>query len=132
MFDWLGRTLLLILSGLATFAVLLSLQSASQVDMGERTANAPVSAPSPDTPDSAEGGGRQLNRESQPYGDAPAPSPPGEPAQIRGPAGPERETAKWLRAATYALLALTGFVAAGLIVLLKITSILSRIADRRD
>lgn len=43
---------------------------------------------------------------------------------------PDRELERWLRAISYALTALAGFAAAGLVVLLRIASALSRIADR--
>lgn len=42
----------------------------------------------------------------------------------------ERELERWLRAISYALTALAGFAAAGVVVLLRIASTLSRIADR--
>jgi hypothetical protein len=43
---------------------------------------------------------------------------------------PDRELERWLRAISYALTGLAGFAAAGLVVLLRIASALSRIADR--
>lgn len=45
-------------------------------------------------------------------------------------AAPDRELERWLRAISYALTALAGFVAAGVVVLLRIAAALSRIADR--
>lgn len=43
---------------------------------------------------------------------------------------PDRGLERWLRAISYALTALAGFAAAGVVVLLRIASALSRIADR--
>ncbi|HCB77077.1 MAG TPA: hypothetical protein DEP91_13065 [Sphingomonas bacterium] len=43
---------------------------------------------------------------------------------------PDRELERWLRTISYALTALAGFAAAGVVVLLRIASALSRIADR--
>jgi len=130
MFDWIGRTLLLILSGLATFAVLLSLQSASQIGGESRTGNAPFSADPGAAGSEVDGAARQLDRETQPSR-APLPtSPTAETTQISAAAAPAPETGKWLRAITYALLALAGFAAAGLLVLLRITALLARISER--
>lgn len=50
-------------------------------------------------------------------------------ASVPAPA-PDRELERWLRAISYALTALAGFAAAGVVVLLRIASALSRIADR--
>ncbi|MBW4331973.1 hypothetical protein KY084_13960 [Stakelama sp. CBK3Z-3] len=130
MADWLGRTLLLVLSGLATFAVLLSLQSASQVDTAERSVNPPVSAQNDDAADKGGGAGRASDRETQSSGAPGQPSAAPGPAQIHASDQRAPETAIWLRAITYALLALAGFAAAGLLVLLRITALLARIAGR--
>lgn len=46
------------------------------------------------------------------------------------PATPDREAERWLRAISYALTALAGFAAAGVVVLLRIAASLARIADR--
>ena len=130
MFDWIGRTLLLILSGLATFAVLLSLQSASEVGTAGRTANVPVSSDSGAADSETGEAGRQLNRQTLPSGGQAHTLPAREPTQISGAAAPAPESDQWLRAITYALLALAGFAAAGLLVLLRITALLARIAER--
>ncbi|WP_315761272.1 hypothetical protein [Sphingomonas sp. Y38-1Y] len=45
-------------------------------------------------------------------------------------ATPDRDLERWLRSISYALTALAGFAAAGVVVLLRIASALSRIADR--
>ena len=130
MFDWIGRTLLLILSGLATFAVLLSLQSASEVGGEWGSANAPVSRESGAPGSEGGGAGRQLNRQTPPSDEQVQTLPQAEPTQISGAAAPAPESDQWLRAITYALLALAGFAAAGLLVLLRITALLARIAER--
>lgn len=131
MLDWVGRTLLLILSGLATFALFASFTTISsgpdrtppRPQPGEATApeTAPIGRPAPieqrrtidrDSPVAAGEGG------AEPIAGA-----------IAVPRAPDA-VARWLEALTYATLALAGFVAAGLIVLLRIAGHLGQIARR--
>jgi len=129
MFDWLGRTMLLILSGLATFAILASLESASRGNGTLRSGMPPVeSAPDPRAPPP------EAVREALGLRDAKpgTPIPAGEPTQrVAAPGTAAQDAgAQLLEALTYAVLALAGFAAAILIVLLRITAHLARIAER--
>ena len=132
MFDWLGRTLLLILSGLATFAILASLESASRGNgtLGRRVA--PMeSAPDPRAPPpEAVRGALTSSGDTTP---TPTPVPAGQTGQrmaVPATAVQDAGVAQLLEALTYAVLALAGFAAAILIVLLRTTTHLARIAER--
>jgi hypothetical protein len=131
MLDWIGRTLLLVLSGLATFALFASFTTiTSSVD------------PTPPRP---------RVTEVTPADTAPEPAAPPTERRVPEPEAPEAEAqgtstlmtaesaavaaqtggiARWLEALTYAVLALAGFAAAGLVVLLRITGYLGQIARR--
>ncbi len=113
-FDWIGRVLLLVLSGLATMALLTSIASVSD-DAFQSAFDPPVSIERPefavDAPIAAPGEGRLV-----PAGDVPA--------------NPDDRLAHKLDALIYAVLALAGFAAAILLVLLRMTAHLSRIANR--
>lgn len=129
MFDWLGRTMLLILSGLATFAILASLESASRGNGTLRSGMPPAeSAPDPRAPPP------EAVREALGPSDAKpgTPIPDGQPARrvVAPGAAAQDAGAQLLEALTYAVLALAGFAAAILIVLLRITAHLARIAER--
>lgn len=113
--EWIGRVLLLVLSGLATMALLTSIASVSD-DAFEAALEPPRTA-------------EQVER-------APADAPiaqPGEPG-MRVPIDPaaarDDRLAQKLDALIYAILALAGFAAAILLVLLRMTAHLSRIARR--
>ena len=131
MFDWLGRTLLLILSGLATFAILASLESASRGNGTLRSGLPPMES----APDQRAAPPEMARDAQAPQGDsAPTPLPGGQAGQrvaVPG-AAPAQDmgVAQLLEALTYAVLALAGFAAAILIVLLRITAHLARIAER--
>ncbi|MFA6116585.1 MAG: hypothetical protein WC729_21490 [Sphingomonas sp.] len=129
MFDWIGRTLLLVLSGLATFAILASLESASRGNGTLRNGMPPMeSAPDPRAPPP------DAVREALGSSDARpgTPTPAGQPVQRVAVPGTSAQDAgaQLLEALTYAVLALAGFAAAILIVLLRITGYLARIAER--
>ena len=129
MFDWIGRTLLLVLSGLATFAILASLESASRGNGTLRSGMPRMeSAPDPRAPPP------DTVREALGPSDARpgTPAPAGQPVQrIAAPGASAQDAgAQLLEALTYAVLALAGFAAAILIVLLRITAHLARIAER--
>ncbi len=127
--DWLGRTLLLVMAGLATLSIIASVASVSNIH---------------GSPPSRSGSETVAERFETP--EAP-PVEPGERVSSETPAG-EREAegvltamsaadaqdgeiARWLESLTYAVLALAGFMAAALIVLLRITALLARISERR-
>jgi hypothetical protein len=131
MIDWVGRTLLLVLSGLATFAILASLESTSRGNGTLRSGVPPMeSAPDQRTTPP------EMARETQAsQGDStPIPMPSGQASQrVAAPgAAPVQDmgVAQLLEGLTYAVLALAGFAAAILIVLLRITAHLARIAER--
>ncbi len=127
--DWLARTTMLILAALATLALIGSLASVSNSPIGDAfpgQIEVPVTAPQPDTaasdprpsgPSIVEPGQGTMTIETTVA--APAPTPP-----------PDREIARWLKALTYAVLALAVFAAAGVIALLRIAGHLRRIAER--
>lgn len=129
--DWFARLVMLVLASLATLALIGSFASMSYQPLGDafpgRTAMrepAPVPTTTPtQTADAVE---------------------PGEAGNVTAAAGEggtmvavpqvlERETeeiARWLKALTYAVLALAGFAAAGVIALARIAWQIGRVADR--
>jgi hypothetical protein len=125
--DWLGRVALLVLSVLATLSLVGSLASVSGGRLGDAVPGRV---------------GRPMPVVEEAFG--PAPLETGEAAGVpnsgndTAPAGAvaierprtEDEIARWLKALTYAVLALAGFAAAGLLALLRITAHLARIAER--
>jgi hypothetical protein len=121
-FDWIGRVLLLVLSGFATLSLIGAI-----AQVADTAADRALSPPPVET----------VEREAVPLPDA-VPLPPQaddpvatESATIAAaPPRPDAAIARWLQALVYAVMALAGFVAAGVIVLLRITAILSRIAER--
>lgn len=127
-FDWLGRTLLLVMAGLATLSIIASVASVSNIH---------------GTSSSRPGSDSVAEQFEVP------PSPPIEPGERADTDAPvasadeygvlttlpatdaeDDEIARWLESLTYAVLALAGFMAAALLVLLRITALLARIADR--
>lgn len=129
--DWFARLVMFVLASLATLALIGSFASMSYRPLGDAFP------------------GRTTMREA-------VPAPPATPAAVAGPPGRdepgnvtaavgrsgapvavpqtmERETeeiARWLKALTYAVLALAGFAAAGVIALARIAWQLGRVAGR--
>ncbi|MGK6318822.1 hypothetical protein [Sphingomonas sp. DT-204] len=125
--DWLGRVALLVLSVLATLSLVGSLASVSGGRLGEAVPGR-VGAPLPAAeetpmPGPIEAGEARVTPDLV-NGTAPAGA-----VAVERPRA-ENEIARWLKALIYAVLALAGFAAAGLLVLLRITAHLARIADR--
>jgi hypothetical protein len=117
-FDWIGRVLLLVLSGFATLSLIGAIAQVAD------TAADRALSPSP----MVETAGREAMPPSDvardlATGDDTAVVPGGQPRA-------DEAVARWLQALVYAVMALAGFVAAGVIVLLRITATLSRIAER--
>lgn len=118
--DWFGRLLLL---GLSSFATLFLIGAMVQVSNtgtpgpppGERVMPSPQAGPVGAAPPAA-------GLPSTAPAPLPAPPPPMPPEQ--------RELLRWAEALTYAVTALALFAAAGVVVLLRLTAILSRIAER--
>jgi hypothetical protein len=111
--DWLGRVSLLVLSGTATLSLIGAIAEVAHI--GE--------APAPSS-------------STQAVMVEPMPLPPGATVErtrvepgVAAPM-PDREAVRWLQALTYAVTALAGFAAAGVIVLLRMTATLERIARR--
>jgi hypothetical protein len=124
--DWLLRTTLMVLACLATLALIGALVSVSDGSLGEAFPGrvAPQStealAASADAPPAAASSSNEIPAEA------------GATARVVTPAIPPRPPAieRWLKALTYAVLALAGFAAAGVVALLRIGTQLSRIAER--
>ncbi len=124
-FDWLGRTLLLVMAGLATLSIIASVASVSNIH-----------GTSPSRPGSETAAERSDVTERLPVerdAGAPPVAPGAETAEMTAPSAADAqdgEIARWLESLTYAVLALAGFMAAALLVLLRITALLARIAER--
>ena len=123
-FDWLGRTLLLVMAGLATLSIIASVASVSNIH-----------GTSPSRPGSETAAERSDVTERLPVerdAGAPPVAPGAETREMTTPsaAAQDGEIARWLESLTYAVLALAGFMAAALLVLLRITALLARIAER--
>ncbi|WP_448659828.1 hypothetical protein ACPVPU_04755 [Sphingomonas sp. CJ99] len=133
--DWAGRTLFLILSGMATYAVMMAMLSiGSELRQPDGTGDGNrVTAPTATADRSrAERRATPLTRprSGDTGADSPRPGAAGTPA-VAATIAPDPELARWAEALTWAVLALAGFAAAGVIVLLKITAQLARIAGAR-
>jgi hypothetical protein len=132
--DLIARTLLLILSGLATLAIFASVDIAAQW-----SSNAPATSsirPSPRPADATQEAGIDSRPAPASEGQEKAASETsvggsgGAAELVAVQAAGANQVARWLQALTYAVLALAGFAAAALIALLRIGSHLARIADR--
>lgn len=128
MLDWLGRTLLLVMAGLATLSIIASVASVSNIhgDVPSRPGSETIAEPfeMPGTPPV------EMNeREATDALVAPM-DEGGVLTALSATDAQDGEIARWLESLTYAVLALAGFMAAALLVLLRITALLARIADR--
>lgn len=127
--DWLGRTLLLVMAGLATLSIIASVASVSNIrDDAPSRQGTPPAAERLDMPDPQQAAtDERVARET--------PATPAEEngvlAALSATDADDGEIARWLESLTYAVLALAGFMAAALLVLLRITALLARIAERR-
>jgi hypothetical protein len=132
-FEWLVRTVMLVLAGLVTLSILGSIAAVSNQAgvpglSGER--QRPVLAPAPEPQP-------QPTPRPQPSSDSPAPTPAPATAQtepgtelVTVPAPPEEERPeRWLEAIAYALLAIAGLLALLLVLLWRGVRALTRIAD---
>ena len=120
--DGFGRLVILVMSALATLSLIASLASVSNAPLpmpgivGEPGVAERGATTAPNGPAAATGAGESRG----------ARVPAGPPA----PPDPMREAVRWLEALTYAVLALAGFAAVGVVLLLRIGSHLARIAER--
>ena len=123
--DWLARTIMLVLAALATLALIGSLASVSDSSIGDvfpgeiAAPVEPVAGVTASDPRIVEPGTGTMTI------DAPATSRPVSVARDSG-----QDIARWLKALTYAVLALAACVAAGVIALVRIAGQLGRVADR--
>lgn len=128
-FDWLGRTLLLVMAGLATLSIVASVASVSNIhgSAPSRPGSETVAErfETPEMPP-VEPGERVSS--DAPVGES---EDDGVLAALSAADAQDGEIARWLESLTYAVLALAGFMAAALLVLLRITALLARIAERR-
>lgn len=125
--DSLSRFLFLVLSGLATFAILASINTA--IDNVRRESlgmTAPAERDSVAPTDDGEADTPRMTADAPPRGAAASPKAgPGRvgfgDSKIAASDDDRlREIARWIEALTYAVLALAGFVAAGVVLLLRI------------
>jgi len=127
--DWLGRTLLLVMAGLATLSIVASVASVSNIhgSAPSRSGGETVAErfETPEMPPVEPG--ERVSSET-PVGDS---EDDGMLAALSAADAQDGEIARWLESLTYAVLALAGFMAAALLVLLRITALLARIAERR-
>jgi hypothetical protein len=124
--DWIGRVTVLVLSTLATFSIIASLVSVSTPTMPAPRPNGAVQIDVPPPEHSS------ATSASEPG--APPTTSSGSLATASGQEDDERgsrDIAKWLRALTYAVLGLAGFIAVLAIVAMRATAHLGAIADRR-
>lgn len=125
--DWLARLVLLIVSALATLALVGSLASVSNTPLGQ-------AFPGGGTDTQAEAREQFVEREPvelAPRGDEPrAADPQGALPRAVAVQREGADVGRWLKALTYAVLALAGFAAAALVVLVRIAAHLGRLAGR--
>ena len=113
--DWLARTAMLVLAALATLALIGSLASVSNSSLGDAfpgevapPAETVAEAEPPADPRVVEPGRGTMTIETPAAAPAPLPA--------------EREVARWLKALTYAVLALAAVAAAGVVALVRVGS----------
>jgi hypothetical protein len=128
-FDWLGRTLLLVMAGLATLSIIASVASVSNIhgSTPSRSGSETV-AERFETPETPPVEPSERVSSETPVGES---EDDGVLAALSAADAQDGEIARWLESLTYAVLALAGFMAAALLVLLRITALLARIAERR-
>lgn len=127
--DWIARTTMLVLAALATLALIGSLASVSNAPIGQAFPGqvAVQEASAPDSPPAS------TNAPREPA-DAETPDTAAATGTIatvqRIAAQRDAEVARWLKALTYAVIALTAIAAAGVVALARIGGHLARIAER--
>jgi len=122
----LGRLLVLVLSGLATFAIIGSLVSVSRLS----SANAPQPQPAEQRTEAPPPVDRGDATQEPATGQMPSASGDAATARPIAAKAPERGIERWLEALTYAVLGLAGFVAVLVIVAMRAAAHLGTIADR--
>ena len=130
--DWLARTAMLVLAALATLALIGSLASVSDSPIGDAFPGqvAVQDVPTPPNPVGAASSGADAT----PAAGATEPTEPTGTAMVasveRAAAVRDREVARWLKALTYAVIALAAVAAAGVVALVRIGEHLARVAER--
>ncbi|WP_156347026.1 hypothetical protein [Sphingomonas sp. Leaf33] len=124
--DWIARTTMLVLAALATLALIGSLASVSNSPIGDAFPGqvATQDAPGPDAPPAPP----TVRQETESSDAASARSATATVERIL--AQRDAEVARWLKALTYAVIALAAFAAAGVLALVRIGGHLARLADR--
>lgn len=122
--DWLLRTILLVLACLATLSLIGALASVSGGSLGDAFPGR-IEAPALEAPLPPDPMGTR-----EPAGLDAEPSRDGTLSAATPSTAPAAELARWLKALTYALLALTGFAATGVVALVHVGAQLRRIAER--
>ncbi|MHA6721722.1 hypothetical protein [Sphingomonas sp. RS2018] len=122
--DWIARTAMLVLASLATLALIGSLASVSDSALGDAV---PGVVSRPDVGEAESGATALPTPASDVQPDAP---PEGAATEMRraspAPAAPTDDIARWLKALTYAVIALAAFAAAGVVALVRIAGHLDR------
>jgi hypothetical protein len=135
--EWMVRTVMLVLAGLVTLSILGSIAAMSNdaaapgaVQRGGAPAFEPAPASLEASPPPVSPAAPSAEPAAEPSAQAPVPG--GENGMIAAaPEVPEApEVERWLEAIAYALLAIAGLLALGLILLWRAVSALRRIADR--
>ena len=126
--DWLVRAAMLVLSCLATLALIGSLSTMSAGGPGDSVRGRGVAMVAGGETGSTTRPPAVASRAAQSAADGPAGAPHGIPPD-RG-AAQAADHARWMKALTYAVLAVAGFVAAGVVALGRIAFHLGRIAGR--
>lgn len=129
--DFVSRLLVLVLAGVGTLSIIASLVSVSQLPERPVAQWSESQEPNGATAASDAGAPVEADRPDAVEPDA-APTMNSFSAALTpiSEAGEQARIADWLKALTYAAIALAGFAAAALVVLLRISSALVRLTDR--
>ena len=128
LFDWLFRLVMLVLAGMVTLSILGSIAAISP---DARVPGFSVEQPRPPVRPDQEQEARppEPRPEPTPREGAPQAEPGGQVATVAPAPEPGPDSEDWLEAIAYALLALCGLAAIGLLLLWKAVRQLRRIAD---
>ena len=126
--DWIGRTAVLVLSVVATLTMMSSLASISGGPIGGMMLRSGDMVPAGPVTDAAPP--PAIGNESEVADDGAVADAGRHDGATAAPPPNDAETIRWLKALTYAVQALAIVAAVGVIVLLRLTAILSRIVNR--
>lgn len=125
--DWIARTTMLVLAALATLALVGSLASVSNSPIGDAFPGQAAVRDAPATDDIAAADPAAAGKAEPPEQ---AVTQTMVATVERVATQREREVARWLKALTYAVIALAAFAAAGVVALVRIGGHLARRAER--